>query len=362
MAGSLEEAGRRLLTRLTAWLLPAREEVRFDWTAAEPDRVLFVRHDDRIGNMVLLTPLLQGARTIWPGAEIGVLIGPRYADLYSEQPFVDQLWVLEKRRILRNPLRFFRLVRDLRAHDYQVAFDCSHMHSFSLTGAALTCFSAAPLRVAYERGQAGDFANLLIEPLHAEHHESDILLNLLRPFAEQLPSPPMRLHTTKEARWRAELRFTTSDIPGDAVVMGMHVGGRGAKRWPLRRWLGVLQRVTELFQLQVAVFCGPDEADAAEQLAGSSNRDVTVFQELDLEELTAAIQRCDAFLAPDTGPMHMAVALDVPTVAVFLEDTWGRYGPRGSMHRIVRADTEGGEDEVVAALSEILRERFGERS
>ncbi|MFO7767725.1 MAG: glycosyltransferase family 9 protein [bacterium] len=359
MAGFLEQAGRRLLTQVTARLLPARDEVDFEWTLSPPQRVLFVRHDDRIGNLVLLTPLLQGARQLWPGAEIGVLVGPRYADLYRDQVFVDAIWVLEKRRILRNPARFFRLLKRLRAHDYDMAFDCSHMHSFSLTGAALTYFSAAPLRVAYERGAAGDFANLLVEPLHAEHHESDILLNLLRPFADRLPSPPMRLHTTKEARWNAEMLFAARDIPEDAVVLGVHVGGRGAKRWPVERWLEVLRRVTDLLDVRVAVFCGPEEAEMAGTLAGETGREVTVFEALGLETLAAAVERCHVFLAPDTGPMHMAVALEVPTVAVFLEDTWKRYGPRGSEHRIVRADPGGGEDEVVSALTEVFRQRFG---
>lgn len=354
MAGRPEVAGRRLLTTIVTRLLPPRPAPTSDRLGMRPERVLLVRHDDRIGNLVLMTSLIRGARELWPEAEIGVLIGPRFPQVLQEEEEIDRFWILEKRRILRNPLRFFVLLRRLRRRRHDVAFDCSHMHSFSLTGAAMTYFSGAPLRVAYDRGSAEAFCNLLVEPLGAEHHESEILLNLLRPFTDALPRVSMGLRLSPEERaWAAAALLQRGIGPG-ATLLGLHVGGRGAKRWPIDRHVAVLERVLERHRLSPLVFCGPGERSEGARMRSTFGSRIRVFEDLDIRQLVALIERCDHFISPDTGPMHIAAALGVPTTAIFLEKAWRRYGPPGELHEIVHVTAEGGEDAVVAALERQL--------
>ncbi len=83
MAGRFEVAGRRFLTAVVSRLVRPRAGDAWSWAETPPERILLVRHDDRIGNLILMTPLLQGVRKLWPEAEIGVLIGPRYAQTYQ---------------------------------------------------------------------------------------------------------------------------------------------------------------------------------------------------------------------------------------------------------------------------------------
>lgn len=357
MAGRLEVAGRRLLTEIVHLLLPPRGEDAYRWFEEKPDRVLLVRHDDRIGNLILMKPLLQGVRDVWPETEIGVLIGPRYAQVFQEEPEVDMFWILEKRRILRNPFIFFSFLRALRKHSYDLAFDCSHMHSFSLTGAAMTYLSGAPVRVAYDRDRASSFCNLLVEQLQAEHHESEILLNLLRPFVEELPPAEMELHLSEQETIGTK-ELLAPYIKESEVVVGVHIGGRGAKKWPLQQFEFLIERILELYKVSIAVLCGPGEEEEAEDLRDRFGTRIAIFDDLDLREMLSFVASCDFFICPDTGPMHAAVAFGVPTVAVFLEETYRRYGPRGEMHRIVRTDPQSGSDEVLEAFAQLVSERF----
>ncbi len=353
MSGRLERAGRRLLTRVVVGVLPARPLPPEGLSGFSPRRVLLVRHDDRIGNLVLMTPLLQAVKALWPEAETGVLIGPRFARLYQEEESVDHLWILEKRRILRNPLFFFTFLRELRGRGYDLAIDASHMHSFSLTGAALTFFSGAPVRVAYDRGQATTFANLLVGPTGPDRHEAEILAGLLSPFADPVPSFPMRLRLSGEERAEAERSIAHTAGEGRYLV-GLHVGGRDAKRWPLERWFEVLEGLTVRPELAVTVLCGPgEEAEAAAVRARWGDR-VQVHDDLDLRGLMTVVAACDLFLCPDTGPMHVAVALGIPTVGVFLQDNQARYGPPGSRDRVVRVEPAEGASRVTEAVAEML--------
>lgn len=357
MAGSLELAGRRFLTAVVGRLIRPRAGESWSWVEHPPDRILFVRHDDRIGNLILMKPLLQGARHLWPDAETGILIGPRYAQIYQEEPEVDRLWILEKRRILRNPIVFFRFISQLRRAAYDIAIDCSHMHSFSLTGASLTYFSGAPVRVAYERENADAFCNLLVDPLRAEHHESDILLNLLRPFTEELPENSMRLHLSQEERDEG-MEKRRESVGEEGVLLGIHIGGRGTKKWAIERHEALIGNILELYAISIAVLCGPGEEEEASYLHEQFGDSITVFDDLDLRQMLAFVSVCDFFICPDTGPMHAAIAFDVPTVAIFLEDQWRRYGPVGGQHRIVRVSPVNGEEEVLAAFAQLVTQRF----
>ncbi|MFC1629351.1 glycosyltransferase family 9 protein, partial [Gemmatimonadota bacterium] len=262
MANSLELAGRRFLTAIVSRFIRPRAGEAWSWAERPPERILLVRHDDRIGNLILMKPLLQGVRQLWPEAETAVLIGPRYAQVYQEEPEVDRLWILEKRRILGNPFHFFRFISQLRKSGYDMAIDCSHMHSFSLTGASLTYFSGAPVRVAYDRENAGTFCNLLVEPLRAEHHESDILLNLLRPFVEELPDTEMRIHLSPEETEDAlGRRMACTGEKG--VLLGIHIGGRGSKKWAVERYESLIGKILELYDISIAILCGPGEEEEA---------------------------------------------------------------------------------------------------
>ena len=89
---------------------------------------------------------------------------------------------------------------------------------------------------------------------------------------------------------------------------------------------------------------------------------MTVLEDLEIRDFMALIEQCDLFISPDTGAMHLAVALDVPTTAIFLQDTWRRYGPQGMRHRIVRVDAGGGEELVLTAFAELVTMVFGEGS
>ncbi|MFC1629477.1 glycosyltransferase family 9 protein, partial [Gemmatimonadota bacterium] len=87
---------------------------------------------------------------------------------------------------------------------------------------------------------------------------------------------------------------------------------------------------------------------------------VSLFDDFDLREMLGFVSVCDFFICPDTGPMHAAVAFDVPTVAIFLEDRWRRYGPVGGQHRIVRVSPVNGEEEVLTAFAQLVSQRFSE--
>jgi heptosyltransferase-2 len=168
----------------------------------------------------------------------------------------------------------------------------------------------------------------------------------------------MQLHLSPEEREEADGHRRQCGA-GEGVLLGMHVGGRGKKRWAIERYEALIGTILQLYSISIAVVCGPGEESEAEHLRQRFGASITVFDSFDLRQMLAFVSVCDFFICPDTGPMHAAAAFDVPTVAIFLEDRWQRYGPVGKRHRIVRASPTGGEDEVLTAFAELVTQRFG---
>ena len=169
----------------------------------------------------------------------------------------------------------------------------------------------------------------------------------------------MRLHLSEaeEEDARAKKRECTA---GEGVLLGIHIGGRGTKKWAIERHEALIRKILDLYSISIAVLCGPGEEEEAEYLRDRLGDSVTLFDDFDLREMLGFVSVCDFFICPDTGPMHAAVAFDVPTVAIFLEDRWKRYGPVGGLHRIVRVSPVNGEGEVLTAFAQLVAQRFHE--
>ena len=105
------------------------------------------------------------------------------------------------------------------------------------------------------------------------------------------------------------------------------------------------------------VLWGPDEERAIRLFRAEVHSDPIVIAPTSIGNLAALIERCHVFICGDTGPMHMAVAWDVPTIALFLVEDYRLYGPRGDRHRIV-FDPEGKVEveDVLLAFEDLMEQ------
>jgi len=118
-------------------------------------------------------------------------------------------------------------------------------------------------------------------------------------------------------------------------VVGVHIGGRGQKRWPVERFASLAGKLIEDHDAKVVIFWGPGEKTLLEAIPEDRSRGLYLAPALGVRELASHVQRCTAFISGDTGPMHLALALGTPTVAIFRQPNYERYGGRGDMNRVV---------------------------
>ncbi len=362
IAKRLELTGRRALRAALRRALPAPPPSA-DPVASEVARVLVIRQDNRIGNLVMLTPLLEAIRVAWPGAAVDVLTSDAFPEVFENLPGLHRVIAAPKKAFISNPIRFLSFFRALRRTRYDVVFDASHMHEFSLSSGAAARLTGAPVRIGYRRGDAETWLTRLVDLAPDGTHEMEIHLRLLRAVAPEAALPgatslaPRWTITAEEAERAAERWRGFGCAPESAVAI--FLGGRGAKKWPAAKFVEVaagLRDRTPVF------FGGPGEATDLDALRTTPGR--VVAPPMALREFAATIARCAAVVSADTGPMHVAVAAGARTVEIFTNSEPERYGyAHLPGHAVVgRKGVDVSVAEVLAAFDSVLSMPAQERA
>jgi ADP-heptose:LPS heptosyltransferase len=350
----LERGGKALL-RKGFHLIPRDRPVPVeDLSAKEIGRILVVRLDNRMGNLLLITPALNGLRRSFPNAKIDLLVNGVFSPILHGNPHIDRLVVVDKAGFIFRPWRFLRFVADMRAGRYELAVDMSSSHSFSVTSACAVRLTGAPFRLGFRRGESDRFLNVLVDPPEGRMHEAAVLLWLLEGL---------------NAGERVDLRLGYS-IGDDEVlagrkamadlgfregpVIGLFLGARGEKAWGDQNFLALAEDLSR--DSQVLILGGKDEAERLGAVRGMERTGIRVAPLLPVRRFAALVRQCTLFISGDCGPMHLASALGVRVLAIFNVDNTDRYGPLGRGHRILQEDWEKTPAHVAKAAREMLTE------
>lgn len=154
----------------------------------DPKTILVLRIDERVGNVLLTTPLLAALRAAFPNARIDALLAASKRTLVED---TVKVIAFEKRDLFRRPWAFVAQMWSLRRRAYDVVIDASHWHHFSSTSALLLAWTAGKVRIIHERGDAAHFATHPIAPPQGVEPEIRTKLRLLAPLTTTAPTPSM---------------------------------------------------------------------------------------------------------------------------------------------------------------------------
>jgi len=303
-----------------------------------PDKIL-VRATNWVGDAVMSLPALRALRQRFPQAHISILAKPWVADLYARERFCDQL-------IPYTVSTFFEkwsAARALRGRNLDTAILLQN----AFEAAAIAYLAGIPERIGYARdGRAFLLTRAIPVPRPGEipRHESFYYLELLRRagILDQMPANDLiRLEGAHAAREAGLDRFRHLGL--GEIVVGVSPGAAygTAKRWLPERFAESANRVAGELGAAVAIFGSRDERELCESVAASITTPVKNFAgETTLAEFIDLAAACRVYLTNDSGAMHIASALGVPTVAVFGATDDQTTGPTGPLARVVREPVE----------------------
>jgi len=303
-------------------------------------RVLVVRQHDMMGDFLLATPVLRALRRKFPSARLGVLVRDEFAGILVNNPFVDEILVLQKTLNQWNPAKLLTLFSALVGKwDLAVVLN-TVSHSLSsdilagLSGSRIIVGSAARRF----QGCSRNFFYNLEAPEHAApRHQTDRNLDIVRYIGAETGdrSELMCLH-------ESETRAATRDYPAlgsdpARPVIAMHIGaGKLKNRWPAERFALLARRLRESAGARIVLCWGPREGDLAAEFTRHADFEVVRVPPGGLRQLAALLTLCDLLICNDTGIMHVAAAVGIPLVAVFGPTDPAEWKPVGSAFVAVR--------------------------
>ena len=351
LLAKLQAAGKAVLFALIR-LLFARQGQGGPIDRSVIQKVLVIRTDERVGNLLLTTPLLAALKGAMPEAWIGLLCPARLASVVQGTGVYSEIWPFEKRDFFVRPWRFVAFCLALRRANYQVAIEAGHWHAFSFTAAMLTLWSGAPIRIGHRRGEAERILTHALEKDPAVAYDAAAKLELLRPLGIS-PSdcPPLRTALGKNEAPRFAALFA-----GRPVLL-VNPGGRKADHhWSPELFAQAGAAIGKVQKLTPFIAWGPGEEALARDLAARIEG-ASLLPPTTLAELAGALRNSALFVTNDTGPMHLAAAVGTPTVAVFLGDDWQRWAaPIPTFRAIPVSDLDPAAqvEKVAAAAREVL--------
>lgn len=288
-----------------------------------PSRILVIklRHH---GDMLLTTPVIDSLHHRWPQARIDVLLYEETREMLDAHPAIHRIYGIDrqwKKLGARGHLRKeWQLLSALRAQGYQLVVNLADQWRSAL----ITRFTGAPVRLGFDfpkrRGAAWRLCHTRLAPVdsHRDLHTVQQNLSILAPL--DIPAIDKVTMSYRPQEWeQARQKLRAAGVEGPYIV------AQPTSRWFYKCWdeakmaetLSALQAEGH----QVVLTSGPADGEKAmigRILAGCQGQNVvSLAGDLTLRELAAIIDHARLFIGVDSVPMHMAAALDTPSVALF---------------------------------------------
>jgi heptosyltransferase II len=287
---------------------------------------IFIRGTNWVGDAVIAIPAMREIRRLFPQARISLLVRPWVRDIYSAVEFVDEVLEYDKSGMHRGWRGFLRLISDLRER----RFDLAILLQNAFEAALLAWCARIPARIGYAR----DGRSLLlthpckIHPEVRRVHQAHYYLGILsgmgwiqeRLWEREDYSLSIRVRVREEDAAAARKILRSSGIQEGDTVIGVNPGAfyGPAKRWFPDRYAAVADALAKDYHARIVIFGAHNELRIAQEVAAAMEQaPVILVGQTTLGQLMGLLKECRLLITNDSGPMHLAAALDVPQLAIF---------------------------------------------
>ncbi len=288
-------------------------------------RKILVLRLDLLGDVLLSMPAVEALHERYPDAEIWMMTLPYTADIPARYPFVARVVTLDTNGIrsprgLLNPTTlkaWYDAYRLLRRQRFDLAVSL-----FGLMASIWAFSSGATHRIGYRKEAYPLLHTRTLPGMRYDRREHEVRWCLRLAELAGAACRPRYMHLEVEpgAARRVDQLLAEHGVAPDAPFVGIHAGSinGSAKRWPALHWAALADRLREEYGATVALTGSKSEAPIADAVtAAMATHPLVLTGRTSVNELAALLTRCDLVLSGDSGPLHMAVALDRPTVSIY---------------------------------------------
>lgn len=281
-----------------------------------------------VGDCIHTIPVVHALKRRFPNSFVAWVTQGGPATLLNGIDAIDEI-ITVPRGWMKSPSTVLDVRKQLRSLSIDVAIDAQSLTKSTL----LAWLSGAKHRIGFAKPQGRELStvlnNILVEPHH--DHVVDRYLSLLEPMGIENPEIDFAMPEPDEPNVTAFL--TETNLQSKPFVTVNPGAGWPSKVWPASRYGEVASRIgNETGLHSIVTWAGDEELAMAKQICDSSNGFAVAAPSTSLTELRTIVRKSSIFVGSDTGPMHLAVAVGTPCVAIFGPTSPTRCGPYGDAH------------------------------
>ncbi len=288
------------------------------------------------GDAVLMTPALRAIHEHYPNGELHLLVPEEIAPIFQHEPWLTRVWPMPRRRRTASPGRTWPVIRKLRQERFAQSVDFASNDR----GAIASFLIGAKERLG--RNDGGGFWGRrfcytnCVSRDEKLLHESAQLAQLLSGWEIPLPG-------NLEAEIHADPALAGAAkkiLPGEGTVICHVASSQPKKEWPLGHW-AILYRLARDagHNLVFTTARGERELSLMTEFKKLAPNAVILPLIAELPLFLAVLQRAAVFISGDTGPLHFAAGLHVPTISLFGPSSPARWAPIGKRHQALTGAT-----------------------
>lgn len=272
-----------------------------------------------VGDNLLCTPVARAVKNSFPECHLAFMAHRKRKDVLTNIPALDEIIPYQK-----GFFSFFKLAYQLRTKCFNRVLIFHSTHGDLLP---LCYLSRAPRIIGFQEENPMNFLLTEMIPHDSNIHNIQDRLRLAKEIGVKSDDTKMDWQVLPQEREEAEKLFKQHNLIGQPKIIGFQLGtGPIRRRWPLEYYVELGQRIEKRFGVYPVLLGSENEKPllkkAHSMLGGKSHVMIT-----DLRICGAVIEKLDLMIAPNTGPMHIAIALNIPLICLFGSATGHMYGP-----------------------------------
>jgi heptosyltransferase-2 len=309
-------------------------------------KILVIRLSS-LGDIILTTPVMDALKENFKNSEIHFLTKRKYQGLFESDPRINSVIYFESEGKDKGLSGLFRLIRKLNRENFDLVVD---LHA-SLRSFFIRYLIKARKKIRYHKRLIPRLLMVYVKKLKVKSVSTvDCYLESLERCGLKIYNRIPRLYSKEEERLWADNFLMEAGVKKDEVLIGIAPGAKWeTKSWNKERFSQVAKSLSQDSSVQngsirakILLVGDNNDQKIIEYIKNSGGVENTVQAiDIPLDRLIVLLERCELFISSDSGPMHLASALGIPTIGIFGPTHPGLgFSPSGLEDKIFWAGVE----------------------
>jgi len=311
-----------------------------EFATDEIKKILVIKLE-RIGDLVLTTPILRELRNKFLDRYIVILVNEYNKDIVLEDSNIDEVLIYNPEN--RGLFGWIKFAKTIKKMHFDLVIDLTCNENIFLP-VLLSYLSKVKYTIGLNQFGRGFLFNMRVPYGNKDSYNPlvELMFDIVKPLGVYSNDIRPKISISKEGNIFVKELLYKLNIGENDLLIGIHPGGY----YPSQCWLEegfaqVVDGLTNRYAAKVIIVASPKERDIVSKIAGfMKNKPQGILTNLTLQQLIGLVSNLDILICNNSGPLHIAVALGIPTVSMMGPTNYKRWWPIGENHIVIRKEID----------------------